>query len=346
MTTTCAPFLVLDYQDARWLEFINAQPEAHLFHHPAWIGLIARCYKYRPFVAVVMDDQGLITAGLPIIETNNLFNMHRWVSLPYTDYCNPLYKDFESLKALEKGIIQEANLKKVSDVELRWDYPFPNIFHSEEFVLIKTKLCQDPKEIASQIKGNALRNINVATKRGVEVEKGTSLRHLEIFYQLHTETRRRLGVPVQPWHYFQMLRENLLLNGMGNIFLAQRNGEYVSGAVYLNWKHTLIYKYAASNMLGRELCASAPLIWNAICWGCENGLTVLDWGRTDMTNKGLRHFKNQWSTEEIPLIYSTTHKNNGVGLGAKMMPVIKKIINSSPSWLCRLTGELLYPYFG
>jgi lipid II:glycine glycyltransferase (peptidoglycan interpeptide bridge formation enzyme) len=169
---------------------------------------------------------------------------------------------------------------------------------------------------------------------------------LDAFYKLHVLTRRRHGVPVQPFHYFQMLRDEILESGKGFISLAYKDNTCIAGGLYLHWNKTLVYKYAASTELGRQLYANDPIVWNAICWGCANGYTTFDWGRSDVTNEGLRRFKNRWGSDESPLYYSRNHELVSNGLEQKMTPIMNVVINKSPLWVCRFSGELLYRYIG
>jgi lipid II:glycine glycyltransferase (peptidoglycan interpeptide bridge formation enzyme) len=52
------------------------------------------------------------------------------------------------------------------------------------------------------------RNIRRAQRAGVVVRPGNAEADVtEVFYRLHTRTRHRLGVPVQPLRYFRLLWE-------------------------------------------------------------------------------------------------------------------------------------------
>jgi len=44
--------------DPLWLDFLSKQENANIFHHPAWAGLLAECYGYRPFVLLSLDEGG------------------------------------------------------------------------------------------------------------------------------------------------------------------------------------------------------------------------------------------------------------------------------------------------
>ncbi|MCD4751845.1 MAG: GNAT family N-acetyltransferase [Anaerolineaceae bacterium] len=339
-------FVILEYDYSRWMEFISSHPGSCLFHHPAWVGMVAHSYGYHPFLAAVINPQEKIIAGVPIIETLTLTRKRRWVSLPFTDHCQPLHLDEEGLQQLATGILEESRRQKIADLELRWKYLNLGIYHSSEFVVTTIELNEDKAKIAARIKSNHRRKLHVAARRGVEVERGTSLKHMKAFYQLQVETRQRLGVPSQPWRFFQHLQKEVLEPGLGFISLAHREGKYLAGVVYLHWNQTLIYKYSSSSEEARTLYASDLLVWDGIEWGCENGFLILDLGRSSMENEGLRRYKKRWAAEEKPLCYSRNYKYHPSGFKYKLTPIMKSVINYSPKWVCRLSGQLFYRYFG
>jgi hypothetical protein len=337
-------FNIIKHYDPGWMEFIYADQEASLFHHPAWIDFLADTYGYQAFVAVVQNKSGQIVAGLPIMEISNPAGKKRWVSLPFTDHCAPLYRDKKSQELLLENIINQARSEIIASLELRWDIQSPFLFQTTQHVLTTTKLDLKQNEISKSVQN--FRNIRKAEQRGVSIRRGNSIEFLAAFYKLHLESRRRHGVPIQPWRFFKMLKEQILDRDLGFISLAIKNGKYLSGGVYLTWNQTLTYKYAASSSEGRDLFAGDLLVWDNICFGCENGFKVLDWGRTDIDDSGLRRYKKRWSSEEVPLVYSTNFQSEPSLIRQKITSISKLFISHSPLWVCRLSGELLYKFFG
>ena len=77
-------------------------------------------------------------------------------------------------------------------------------------------------------------------------------------------------------------------------------------------------------------------------WGGTHGFRCLDFGRTDLDNRGLRDFKSRWGATEMPLIYS--HLSDAPPRPARhlAMQALSRVIRSSPPIICRGLGELLY----
>ena len=80
---------VLTIDDARWLRFLASQPDATVFHHPAWAHLLAEAYGHRTQLLVETSGDEII-AGLPLADIQVTFSKRRFVSLPFTDHCPPI----------------------------------------------------------------------------------------------------------------------------------------------------------------------------------------------------------------------------------------------------------------
>lgn len=333
--------------DRRWLEYVTSKPGATIFHHPSWLNVLAECYGYRPFVIAVCDASGQYVAGLPVMEVRSRLTGRRWVSLPFTDYCPPLYDDLDALNQLTHDLAFLYQVGRVPKIEIRWELPaYPPIQSDPAYYLHTVKLASDPQVVMKRFERTHRQNIGTAENRGVHIERGTEPEHLRRFYRMQLETRRRKGVPVQPWKFFDLLGKQILAEGLGFILLAYKDAQCLAGGLFVHWQQTITYKYAASSNEGQECRPNNLLSWTAMRWGCENGYAVFDLGRTDLENAGLRRFKKGWGAEEAPLTYSVlSAASPGPGNG-KLMSLMEKVIQKAPPWVCRLTGELLYRHVG
>src|SRR5688572_2879998 len=64
-----------------------------------------------------------------------------------------------------------------------------------------------------------------------------------------------------------------------------------------------IYKFGASDESKQEARANNLVMWEGIRWLREHGSEELDFGRTSMSNEGLRRFKAGWGSQESVLEY-------------------------------------------
>jgi len=70
--------------------------------------------------------------------------------------------------------------------------------------------------------------------------------------------------------------------------LRTHDDRYLAGAVFLYYNKTVTYKYGASSHDQLSLKANNLIFWRAIQWSCENSYALIDFGKTDLENFGLR----------------------------------------------------------
>ncbi len=339
--------ILLDPSDPRWMDFICARPDANIFHHPNWMALMHECYGYSGAVLAIPDASGNVRAGVPFMDVNSPLTGQRRVSLPFSDYCNPLTNDQAALEELTNALVAEYASGGAPKREVRWCLPpRTGIQQISEFVLHTIQLDPDPERVSKRFKRTHLQNIRTAQDRGVTVRFGDQLQDFRAFYDLQLETRKRHGVPAQPWKYFKLLWQHIARAGMGFTLLAEKDGEIIAGMVYLGWGRTLIAKYAGSREDRFNLRPNNLLFWEGIRWGCQHGFAVFDMGRTEVENAGLRNFKSRWGAVEEPLYYSILAPKPVQASNGRLERLLHSVIQRSPLWVCRLSGELLYRHVG
>jgi CelD/BcsL family acetyltransferase involved in cellulose biosynthesis len=339
--------LCLDAGDPRWLALVDQAPCACVFHHPAWLRVLAASYHYQPFVAAVANDDGGLSAGLPVLAVCSRLTGRRWVSLPFTDYCPPLARDSPGLGRLVDRLAARARAGDASRVEVRWPLPAHTLVSaSARYVWHTLVLDADPQRVLARVHRTQRQNVRSAEREGLSVEQGTGPRQMRQFYALHSATRRRQGLPVQPWRFFELLQREVLATGLGFLLLAHSQDQCVAAGLFLCWNRKLTYKYAAACEAGHRLRANHLLIWTALRWGSEHGYSQFDFGRTDLADDGLRAFKMRWGAVEAPLVYSTLGSGVARPRAARLGRLAQAIIRRSPVWVCQAAGRVLYRHFG
>src|SRR5581483_4142714 len=184
-----------------------------------------------------------------------------------------------------------------------------------------------------------------AEREGVVVRRASSTRDLDAFYALHTRTRRRQGVPVQPRRFFDLIWDYLASTGLAFILLADAGGrEAIAGALFLASGTSTIYKFGASDPDAWRVRPNHLIFWTAIAQACRRGDRRFDFGRTDVGNAGLRAFKSGWGATERPLRYSTLAPGAATGTEGPATRALSIAIRKGPKWVCRGTGEALYRF--
>src|SRR3990172_8371413 len=89
----------LDYPE--WDKLLLSTRDYSFFHSSAWARVLHESYGYRPLYFTSIDN-GILLSVIPIMEINSIFTGKRAVSLPFTDYCEPIITAM-SLRASQGG---------------------------------------------------------------------------------------------------------------------------------------------------------------------------------------------------------------------------------------------------
>jgi CelD/BcsL family acetyltransferase involved in cellulose biosynthesis len=332
--------------DPGWLRLIQDDPAATAFHHPAWSRVMTETYGFRSFVLAQQGADGQLVAGLPVVETQKPFGQRRLVSLPFTDHCPPLVGPAEDSIGFAEALGSWRATGGRAALEIRAEV-HPSVGAHLQTVGTRhlVDLEPDAEAVFRRLHRNRIqKRVRRAREFGVEVSLSRSRADLATFYRLHCQTRRRLGVPVQPMRFIESIWKEMIEPGLGFIVLARIGPKPIATALFLAWNRHLIYKYGASDQANWKLGANFLVHWTAMEWGCANGCRLYDFGRTDKDQDGLREFKSAWGSTELPLVYShlgTSPPAFGHGLAST---ALAHVIKRSPTLVCRALGELLYRY--
>ena len=200
--------------DPSWRELVGADQRALPFHHPAWTLLLAESYAFKPFVLGLVNGSGRIIAGMPILEVGGPFRGRRWVSLPLTDLCPPLVAD-AGVGSVAAEIDRVRSDAGVASVEVR--ARLPGARPTEQPALLHDlPLTADPEQVVASFRASVRRNIRAGEKGPAVVRIASSESDVaEVFYRLHVNTRRRLGLPGQPRRFFHLLWSRMIQPELG-----------------------------------------------------------------------------------------------------------------------------------
>jgi CelD/BcsL family acetyltransferase involved in cellulose biosynthesis len=340
------PAIVDPLAEPAWLDLIDRAPEATIFHHPSWLRLLAEQYSYPISAWCIAGDDGRLAAGLPVALVKSRLTGTRLVSVPFSDACPPLHDPGAGIErgSLAVAVAHERDQAGLG-LEVRGELHAPGASVVERYVQHRLTLDPDVGSVERGFsKSQVRRGITKAIREGVTIEFGRGRDALARFYDLHVATRRHQGMPTQPRRFILRFAA-LFEEGLGFVLLARHRDRDIAGAVFLTTGRTLTYKYGASRRSDLSLRPNNLLFMEAIRWGCEHGIGVLDFGRTDFDNDGLRAFKSSWGAVELPLAYSylgAPAPDPDHGLAGR---AVKSVIRHSPPFVGRLVGATLYRSF-
>jgi len=320
-----------------------------IFHTSAWAKVLNEAYGYEPIYFSLIEN-GKLSALIPVMEVRSILTGRRGVSLPFSDYSDPILalgmqlKDAMSMVHLcgkQRGWkffeLRDAN-DLYSDIEPSCCF-YGHIVHLEP----------DEKRLFSSLRISTRRNVRKAMQEDVKTEISQSLKAVQEYYRLHCMTRKWHGLPPQPFYFFKKIHEHIISREMGFVILASHQGKNIAGAVYVHFGAAALYKYGASDRTYQHLRANNLVMWEAIKWYAQNSFKSLCLGRTEMNNPGLLQYKSGWGTREYIIKYyrydlqkeffvrQTTVKTHGS---------INKALKKLPISCLALIGALSYRHVG
>ena len=228
----------------------------------------------------------------------------RGISLPFSDFCSPLFFDDSARSFLLTELSHLARAKNWKFFELRGGpTPQATAIPSAIFYGHQIELHHGAEQLFGHLASSVRRAIRKAAKNFVVAEISRTPESLSVFYQLHLRTRRRHGLPPQPFKFFLNIQKELIDNNLGFVVLARAASRAVAAAMFFRSGTTALYKYAASDERYQQLRGSDLVLWEGIQFLIKTGSQSLHLGRTSLDNSGLRKFKLGWAVTEQMLHY-------------------------------------------
>jgi hypothetical protein len=336
----------IEYAD--WDSLLLRNGDFSFFHSSFWATVLKESYGYAPvyFVSIV---GGRLSLVMPFMNVFSPITGRRGVSLPFTDQCAPYY--------LRKGLLGTAVERAINyGKKVGWKYiewrdanyfseeePSPwEVYYTHDLNLKKTE-----SELFSSLKDNNRRNINKAIREGVSINISRSSGALKSFYRLNCMTRKRHGLPPQPFLFFKNVFDFVISKGYGIVVSAIHSNCIIAASVFFHFGTTGIFKYGASDIRHQNLRPNNLLMWESIRWYRNQGYETLNFGRTEFDNHGLLRFKRLWGAIESPLKYYRYDCKKKIYLQNRQGTEFpKKIFLRTPVGILRLLGKISYKHIG
>jgi hypothetical protein len=334
--------------DPEWDTRIMKYPEYSVFHSQAWARVLFESYGFIT-VCFLRDKKGSSgSVVLPMAVVQGFLGGKRGVSLPFSDYCDPLLDEGVEVKSVLDSLSEFGSREGWKQIEIRGrSLELPGEQESAKYFGHVFDLTGDEEGMYRKFRDSTRRNIQTARRQGVEVRISQDWESISDFYRLNCITRRTHGLPPQPLRFFRKLHEHILSKGKGFIANAYHRRKPVAGNVYLHIGDRAYYKYGASDPFQQAVRPSNLVMWEAIQWFGKNGFKTLCFGKTEQENEGLRRYKLSWGTRESMITYYKYDMSGRQYVKGKDMirGPHNGIFKRMPLPLLRIIGRVAYRYF-
>ena len=328
--------------------YIQNQPKAHVFQLYEW-GELKNTTGWKPLYFMVFDNTKP-KAALTILKrkipglNKNIFYAPRGPICDIKDYqtMDFLWAEIAKLakehKAVFLKIDPDISVENKEFHEYLESRKFKKLSTGKDFngiqpkFVMRLKLEKSEQELLAAMASKTRYNIRYSARKGVTIRNECNDSDLKKFYEILIETAKRDNFGIRSFEYFENMYKYLVKTGHGKLFLAEYEGEIISGTLALICGKTVWYSYGASDK-HRNKQPSYLIQWNMIKWALENNCDVYDFrgisGDLDENNPlyGLYRFKKGFGAEfteyigEYDLVFSPLMYT----LWEKAMPAAKKL---------------------
>lgn len=169
----------------------------------------------------------------------------------------------------------------------------------------------DEATILSQMKEKGRYNVRLAVRKGVKTRISTDTKDVEVFYKIFEDTAKRDGFKIRSLGYFRSLCTMLFDNKLGELVIAEADGQPLAALIITYYDDIASYLYGASSSQNRNLMAPYAAHFTAMKSAKEHGCKFYDLLQIAPANApanhryaGLTRFKELFGGERVDLIGS------------------------------------------
>lgn len=336
--------------DPLWQQLVQSRP-SDVFHAPQWMQVLTDTYGFDVNAYLLLDDNGQPVAGLPFCGLEDIKNK-RIVTLPFSDYCDPLVSNVDQWRALTEQIETQNcsfTLRCLHNNVPLADSRFQQVNKAKWHGL---DLQPDIDTLWNNLHSSARRAIRKAEREGVVVRAAQQKEELRAFFELHLNVRKyKYQMVAQPYRFFEAIWHHFIEPQQGFLLTAFHQKQMIGGVLYLVWKDGLYYKFNASTSAQLPVRPNDLLVWEGIKLGKSLGCTHLDFGLSDWHQDGLVRYKRKFATNEKTISFLHYAPNGGPSYQEQqfraLLPQLTALFTdeSVPDSITEQAGAVLYRFF-
>ena len=295
-----------------WRGFIEAHPQANVFHTPEMFRVFSLAHGHRPTLWAATDKAGQpLALLLPVQVTLQGGLLRPWTtrSVVYGSLlASPgpegaqavelLLREYEHVSHGKLLFTELRNLSSHQDLQ-----PVLNDcgYIYEDHLNYLVNLDQPEDALWRGMSKSCRQRMRLSLEKGTLVEEVTSLEQLQAAYRQLQNVYTRVRVPLAHFSLFQAAFEICGPQNMCKVFIA-RVGEQCIGACFnLAYHGRLIAWYSGSDRAYASYNPGELLKWRSFQWGQAHGCHTFDFGGAGKPNEpyGPREFKAKFGGELV-----------------------------------------------
>lgn len=323
-----------------WRIALNRLSGVTFYHCEPWIDSVRAAYSMKLQVATLHRD-GELRAAAALARVRGILST-RLVALPFSDSAEPLAIDEESRADFMRMLVASNPAASIEIRGAAGAEPWQNVDCFGHWML---DLKRPRHEIAAGFSRTVKSGIKRGLKDNLQIDRGSSIDYISRFFDLQLDTRRRLGVPPQPYNFFKTVHEKFSREGDCEVWFARFEGRDHAGLVLLRSGDKLCYKWGARVENGHT--GANHLLVGQMIEAYAGEAESIDFGRCDMRNQGLVRSKSELGCVSHPLPYAFFPKaprNISSEVLSGPAKLVSGIWKRLPLPVTRVLGEAFYRY--
>jgi FemAB-related protein (PEP-CTERM system-associated) len=283
---------------ARWDAFVLACAQATFFHRAGWQRVLRKAFGHDTCF-LYAEEQGVITAVLPLSHVNSRLFGHALTSLPFAVYGGVAASTEAAAAALETEAQRLAQQLGADHLELRHrqrrhpDWPLQDLYVTFRKPILPTE-SENLQAIPRKQRAMVRKGIGNGLLAQIDSQ-------VDRFFAVYADNVHRHGTPAMPRRYFQALLDTFGAD-CEVLTVCTPEGQAVSSVLSFYFRDEVLPYYAGDLPAARDLAANDFKYWALMRRACARGLKTFDFGRSKV-GTGPYAFKKNWGFEPTPLFY-------------------------------------------
>jgi CelD/BcsL family acetyltransferase involved in cellulose biosynthesis len=295
-----------------WSTFVEAHPQANIFHTPQMQAVFARTEGHQPVLRAALSADERVLALLPAVNV-------RLVGGPLSPFTSRLIAyggalcvdgdegrqaliallQWHNDRARHRALFTELRHRSSADgLEATWRHC--GYEHEQELNYL-IDLAHPAEALWQRLNRTARKNVRRAERDGLIAEEVTSGSELADFYALLQQVYADARVPLADISLFRAAFDLLRPQGLARFVVARSPGGLAGARVVLLYRGTIYDWYAGAD---RRLRSSRPndfLVWHTLQWGASHGFRTFDFGGAGHPDVpyGVRDFKAKFGGQLV-----------------------------------------------
>ena len=282
-------------------EVLRKSPNATVFHTLEWNELLIDQYGLQNVTLLATSDEKPVGLFIFYIDGARCQSPKTEIE---SVYGGPIFAGTD--RAVIPLLREAERVRRIAWLDIwtpaNYDIsPFiKSGYTSSEMYTSILELQKPEEELWLGLDGKTRNMVRKATKNNVLVVEGDESLVGE-YYQMVVSTLTRAQIEPQPESFYRRIIQDLGPKGMARLLLANHQGRFIAGAIFLFYKDIAYYWHGSSHREHLSVAPNELIQWELIKWARQNGYKYYDLVRIEPDRlPGIARFKTRLGGKTAP----------------------------------------------